>query len=96
MGQVEIHSRLRHENVVRMEGYFYDAQAVYLVLEYAHKGELYKVAPHCCTALLYSTVQYIYTGTALLYRLQLPPMFPSASLLYHTAVSASSSVSRAA
>jgi len=41
--EVEIHSRLRHENVVRMEGYFYDAQAVYLVLEYAHKGELYKV-----------------------------------------------------
>eukprot|EP00644_Phytophthora_capsici_P004308 jgi/Phyca11/110074/e_gw1.17.344.1 len=41
--EVEIQVRLRHPNVLRMHGYFYDEACVYLVLEYAPYGELYKV-----------------------------------------------------
>ncbi|KAF4042099.1 Protein kinase domain [Phytophthora infestans] len=40
--EVEIQVRLRHPNVLRMHGYFYDDSCVYLVLEYAPFGELYK------------------------------------------------------
>ncbi|CAH0492254.1 unnamed protein product [Peronospora farinosa] len=40
--EVEIQVRLRHPNVLRMHGYFYDDSCIYLVLEYAPYGELYK------------------------------------------------------
>lgn len=40
--EVEIQARLRHPNVLCMHGYFYDDSCVYLVLEYAPYGELYK------------------------------------------------------
>ncbi|GMF40176.1 unnamed protein product [Phytophthora fragariaefolia] len=40
--KVEIQVRLCHPNVLRMHGYFYDDSCVYLVLEYAPYGELYK------------------------------------------------------
>ncbi|KAL3668006.1 hypothetical protein V7S43_006878 [Phytophthora oleae] len=40
--EVEIQFRLRHPNVLRMFGYFYDEACVYLVLEYAPYGELFK------------------------------------------------------
>lgn len=33
---------LRHPNILRMYGYFYDDKRIYLILEYAPKGELYK------------------------------------------------------
>eukprot|EP01052_Picozoa_sp_SAG31_P014877 SAG31_NODE_939_length_10873_cov_5.403843_8_plen_207_part_00 len=32
----------RHPNILRLYGYFYDATRVYLILEFAAKGELYK------------------------------------------------------
>lgn len=32
---------LRHPNILRLYGYFYDNERVYLVLEYAPGGELY-------------------------------------------------------
>ena len=32
----------RHPNILRLYGYFYDADRVYLILEYAPKGEMYK------------------------------------------------------
>jgi len=32
----------RHPHILRMYGYFYDETRVYLILEYAAKGELYK------------------------------------------------------
>ncbi|KAJ3089566.1 spindle assembly checkpoint kinase [Quaeritorhiza haematococci] len=41
--EIEIQSHLRHTNILRLYGYFYDAKRVYLILEYAAKGELYKV-----------------------------------------------------
>nr|AFJ45029.1 aurora A [Artemia parthenogenetica] len=40
--EIEIQSHLRHPNVLRMYGYFYDTKRVYLILEYAANGEMYK------------------------------------------------------
>jgi len=40
--EIEIQSHLRHDNILRLYGYFYDQSRVYLILEYASKGELYK------------------------------------------------------
>ncbi|XP_023150231.2 aurora kinase A [Amphiprion ocellaris] len=39
--EVEIQSHLRHPNILRLYGYFHDASRVYLILEFAPKGELY-------------------------------------------------------
>jgi len=40
--EIEIQSHLRHRNILRLYGYFYDAKRVYLIIEYAPQGELYK------------------------------------------------------
>lgn len=40
--EVEIQSNLRHVNVLRLFCYFYDEKRIYLVLEYAARGELYR------------------------------------------------------
>lgn len=40
--QIEIQAHLRHKNILRMYGYFYDDKRIYLILEYAPHGELYK------------------------------------------------------
>ena len=40
--EIEIQTHLRHPNILRMYGYFYDEKRIYLILEYAPKGELYK------------------------------------------------------
>ena len=40
--EIEIQSHLRHRHVLRLYGYFYDSSRVYLILEYAEGGELYK------------------------------------------------------
>jgi aurora kinase len=40
--EIEIQSHLRHKNILRLYGYFYDQKRVYLILEYAPGGELYK------------------------------------------------------
>ncbi|KAL6544311.1 Phosphatidylinositol:ceramide phosphoinositol transferase (IPC synthase) [Orobanche gracilis] len=45
--EVEIQSHLRHPNILRLYGYFYDQKRVYLILEYAAKGELYKQLQNC-------------------------------------------------
>jgi len=44
--EIEIQSHLRHPNILRLYGYFFDENRVYLILEYAAKGELYKVLQH--------------------------------------------------
>lgn len=41
--EVEIQCRLRHPNILRMYGYFHDEKRVYLILEYAKHGALYKL-----------------------------------------------------
>ena len=40
--EIEIQSHLRHRNILRMYGYFFDEKRVYLILEYSPGGELYK------------------------------------------------------
>ncbi|XP_060231832.1 aurora kinase C isoform X1 [Meriones unguiculatus] len=40
--EVEIQSHLHHPNILRLYNYFHDARRVYLILEYAPRGELYK------------------------------------------------------
>jgi len=39
--EIEIQSRLRHPNILRLYGFFHDAEKVYLLLEFAPKGEMY-------------------------------------------------------
>jgi serine/threonine protein kinase len=41
MREVEIHKRLKHENVIRLINYFEDEVNLYLILEYASKGSLF-------------------------------------------------------
>ncbi|KAK9834308.1 hypothetical protein WJX81_005470 [Elliptochloris bilobata] len=45
--EIEIQSHLRHPNILRLYGYFYDQTRVYLILEYAAKGELYRELQRC-------------------------------------------------
>lgn len=40
--EVEIQAHLRHPNVLRLYGYFYDQSRVYLIMEIAKKGSLYE------------------------------------------------------
>lgn len=40
--ELEIQCRLRHPNIIRLYGYFHDAAKVYIVLEYAREGDIYK------------------------------------------------------
>jgi len=40
--EIEIQSHLRHPHILRLYGYFYDETRVYLILEFASRGELYK------------------------------------------------------
>lgn len=40
--EIEIQSHLHHPNILQLFGYFYDETRVFLVLEYAPRGELYK------------------------------------------------------
>ncbi|KAL3860234.1 hypothetical protein ACJMK2_010388 [Sinanodonta woodiana] len=45
--EIEIQSHLRHSNILRLFGYFHDKTRVYLILEYAPRGELYKELQKC-------------------------------------------------
>nr|CAD7443429.1 unnamed protein product [Timema bartmani] len=40
--EVEIQAHLRHPHILRLYGYFHDDKRVYIILEYAPKGEVYK------------------------------------------------------
>ncbi|KAG8900713.1 spindle assembly checkpoint kinase [Tulasnella sp. 403] len=40
--EIEIQQNLRHPNILRLYGYFYDSKRIFLMLEFAAKGELYK------------------------------------------------------
>lgn len=39
--EIEIQSNLRHPNIVRLYGYFFDQTRIYLIIEYAARGELF-------------------------------------------------------
>lgn len=40
--EIEIQSNLRHPNILRLHGFFHDETRIFLMLEFAGKGELYK------------------------------------------------------
>lgn len=40
--EIEIQQNLRHPNVLRLYGYFHDETRIFLMLEFAGKGELYR------------------------------------------------------
>jgi len=40
--EIEIHSRLKHKHILNMYGYFHDKNYVYVVLEYADNGSIFK------------------------------------------------------
>ncbi|EFA82207.1 putative protein serine/threonine kinase [Heterostelium album PN500] len=40
--EIEIQSHLRHPNILRLYGYFYDDKRVYLIIEFAKGGECFK------------------------------------------------------
>ncbi|KAL6403784.1 AUR protein kinase [Ilyonectria robusta] len=40
--EIEIQSNLRHPNVLKLFGHFHDSKRIFLILEFAGKGELYK------------------------------------------------------
>lgn len=41
--EIEIQSNLRHPNILRLYGHFHDTKRVFLILEFAGQGELYKL-----------------------------------------------------
>ncbi|KAK6358324.1 spindle assembly checkpoint kinase [Orbilia blumenaviensis] len=41
--EVEIQSNLRHPNILRLFGHFHDSKRVFLIIEFAGRGELYKM-----------------------------------------------------
>lgn len=40
--EIEIQQNLRHPHVIRLFGYFHDEKRIFLMLEFAGQGELYK------------------------------------------------------
>lgn len=40
--EIEIQAHLKHPNILQMQAYFFDEDRIYIVLEYAPRGELYK------------------------------------------------------
>ncbi|GAA6030436.1 hypothetical protein JCM8097_009107 [Rhodosporidiobolus ruineniae] len=45
--EIEIQSHLAHPNLLRLYGYFHDEKRIFLILEFAGKGELYKQLHRC-------------------------------------------------
>jgi serine/threonine protein kinase len=62
--EIEIQSHLRHPNILRLFGYFYDEERVYLILEYAARGEMYK-GDSCNPFICLRTVCSILTAATL-------------------------------
>lgn len=40
--EIKIHSYLSHKNIIKLYGVFHDDEKVYMILEYAPGGELYR------------------------------------------------------
>jgi len=40
--EIEIQSNLAHPNILRLYGHFHDSKRIFLIVEFAHRGELYK------------------------------------------------------
>jgi hypothetical protein len=57
--EVEIQTHLRHPNILKLYGYFYDDLRIYLILEFAEKGEVYKILQQEKTFSEERTARYI-------------------------------------
>jgi aurora kinase len=57
--EIEIQSHLRHPNILSMHGYFYDDTRIYLILEFAERGELYKILQKEKTFTEEKTAKYV-------------------------------------
>ncbi|EFC43822.1 predicted protein [Naegleria gruberi] len=58
--EIEIQSHLRHKNILRLYGYFYDEKKVYLILEYAPGGEMYHFLQKCTRFSEEQTSKFMY------------------------------------
>lgn len=66
--EIEIQQNLRHPNVLRLYGYFHDEKRIFLMLEFAGKGELYKqLSKHGCFSERRSSVYIDQMADALIY-----------------------------
>ncbi|CAK7345845.1 unnamed protein product [Dovyalis caffra] len=45
--EMEIQTSLNHPNILRLYGWFHDEERVFMILEYAHGGELFKELRKC-------------------------------------------------
>ncbi|GJQ10457.1 hypothetical protein GpartN1_g2248.t1 [Galdieria partita] len=45
--EIEIQSRLKHPNILKLFGYFYNSHRIFLILEYAPGGEIFKELQKC-------------------------------------------------
>nr|CAD2163282.1 unnamed protein product [Meloidogyne enterolobii] len=58
--EIEIHAHLRHPNILRIHNFFHDDKKVYLILEYAVHGELFKELNRCKKFSESRTARYIF------------------------------------
>ncbi|ORZ04560.1 aurora kinase A-like protein [Lobosporangium transversale] len=66
--EIDIQSNLRHKHILRLDTFFHDEKRVYLVLEYAPQGELYKRLRKMVKFPEWQASKYIYElATALAY-----------------------------
>lgn len=59
--EIEIQYHLRHPNILRLYGYFYDENRVYIILEFADNGEVYKKLKEEGKFSEEQTAKYIYS-----------------------------------
>ncbi|KAF9113682.1 hypothetical protein BGX27_001045 [Mortierella sp. AM989] len=66
--EIDIQSNLKHKHILRLDTFFHDKTRVYLVLEYAPQGELYKKLKKVIKFPEWQASKYIYElATALAY-----------------------------
>jgi len=66
--EIEIQYHLRHNNILRLYGYFYDEERVYLIIEYAQRGSVYSLLKKDGKFSEAQTAKYIYQlSDALIY-----------------------------
>ena len=75
--EIEIQAHMKHPNILRMFGYFYDHTKVYLILKYAPQGELYgKLKKAGCfndeVAANVSLLNHLLTSLTLIFAVHLP------------------------
>ncbi|KAK7742042.1 spindle assembly checkpoint kinase [Cytospora paraplurivora] len=57
--EIEIQSNLRHPNILRLFGHFHDPKRIFLILEFAGQGELYKLLRKASRFPEWKAAQYV-------------------------------------